>query len=156
MPGAPGPAPVTVTLCPPDQTPDWEAPLMACTRQKYVPFARPLTVSCVVVPFVEPCATIGVKLDEVLTCQVYETIPLGSVTADQEIVNGITTLAPLAGAVGVGAGGGAAAAGLAGMPVSTNVSASARPSLFLMVGNHLCSSKAGARTRKGCGPCDVT
>src|SRR5256885_8628491 len=123
MPGAAAPAPVTVTLCPADQTPDSKAPLMACTRQKYVPFARPLTVSCVVVPLVEPCATIGVKLDEVLTCQVYEAIPLGSVTADHEIVNGITTLAPLAGAVGVGAGGGAAAAGLAGGAGSTQTHA---------------------------------
>src|SRR5919198_6100958 len=37
-------------------------------------------------------------------------IPLGSLTADQEIVNGTRTLAPLAGESGVGAGGVAACA----------------------------------------------
>src|SRR2546421_2947578 len=50
----------------------------------------------------------GVKLDEALTCQLYATIPLGSVTDDHEIVKGSCTLAPAAGASGAGAGGGAA------------------------------------------------
>jgi hypothetical protein len=45
------------------------APLTACTRQKYVPFARPLTVSCVIPTFVEFCSAIVGKVEEVLTCQ---------------------------------------------------------------------------------------
>jgi len=50
----------------------------------------------------------GVKLDVELTCQLYATIPLGSLIDDHEIVKGSCTLAPAAGASGVGAGGGAA------------------------------------------------
>src|SRR5213593_2289120 len=74
-----------------------------------MPFPRPLTVSCVW-PLVEFRRITGEKVDDGLTCQLYATIPLGSLTADHEIVNGTTTFAPSAGARGVGAGGTAASA----------------------------------------------
>ena len=48
------------------------------------------------------------KVDDELTCQLYPTIPDGSLTAVHEIVNGSVTLAPSAGETGDGAGGGAA------------------------------------------------
>ncbi len=67
-PGAPGPTPVTLKLLPADHAPCVSVPFTAWTRQKYVPLARPLTVSCVG-PIVEFCRTTGVKLDEGLTCQ---------------------------------------------------------------------------------------
>src|SRR5690242_19778818 len=44
--GAP-PAPLIVKLRGCDHAPWTNWPLTACTRQKYVPSARPLTVSCV-------------------------------------------------------------------------------------------------------------
>src|SRR5262245_3857682 len=47
-----GPAPVTTTLRAAENNPDSNAPFTACTRQKYVPGGRPLTVPCVA-PFVE-------------------------------------------------------------------------------------------------------
>jgi hypothetical protein len=45
------------------------APLTACTRQKYVPFGKPLTVACVTLGLVESCRTFVGKVEEVLTCQ---------------------------------------------------------------------------------------
>jgi len=108
VPGAPGPAPLMVKLRAGDHAPCWNALLTAWARQKYVPFARPLTTSCVW-PFVEFWRITVVKLDEALTCQLYPRIPLGSLTADQEIVNGTWTVAPSAGARSPGAGGAAAA-----------------------------------------------
>jgi hypothetical protein len=59
---------------------------------------------------VELFAVIVEKVDEVLTCQLYAMIPLGSVTADQEIVNGAVTLAPETGESRPGAAGPAAVA----------------------------------------------
>src|SRR5689334_19712862 len=47
----------------------------------------------------------GEKLDEGLICQLYATIPLGSLTADHESVKGTVTDAPDVGAVGIGAAG---------------------------------------------------
>src|SRR5258707_13027591 len=88
------------------------APLAECTRQKYVPLGRPLTVSCVMPSLVEFCNATVEKEDEVLTCQLYPRMPLGSVTADQEIVKGDSVLAPAAGARSAGVGGAAAAAGM--------------------------------------------
>src|SRR3954466_4160989 len=46
-PGVPGPTPVTVKLRGADHAPCSNAPLTAWTRQKYVPFVRPLTTSLV-------------------------------------------------------------------------------------------------------------
>lgn len=60
------------------------------------------------------------KLDDVLTCQLYPRIPLGSVTDDHEMVNGESVLAPDAGASGAGAGGVAARAGTAAAKVIIN------------------------------------
>jgi hypothetical protein len=51
------------------------------------------------------------KVDEVLTSQLYARIPLGSVTADHEIVKGVGRFAPAAGDSNAGVGT-AAAAGL--------------------------------------------
>ena len=48
VPGAPGPTPVTLKLRAADHALCSNAPLTACTRQKYVPLARPLTVAAVV------------------------------------------------------------------------------------------------------------
>jgi hypothetical protein len=67
-PGAPGPVPVTVKLRALDHAPCTKLPLTACTRQKYVPAAKPLTVSWVW-PLVESRAITGAKVDEGLTCQ---------------------------------------------------------------------------------------
>ena len=53
-------------------------------------------------------AAIEEKLDDALTCQLYATMPLGSVTADHEMVSGAVTLAPEAGESGLGVGGVAA------------------------------------------------
>jgi len=106
VPGADALTPVTVKLLAADHAPCSNAPLTACTRQKYVPLARPLTVA-VVWPLVEFWRITGEKLDEVLTCQLYATIPLGSLTVDHESANGSCTLAPAAGAEGVGAAGAA-------------------------------------------------
>ena len=47
VPGADALTPVTVKLRAADHAPCSNAPLAACTRQKYVPFARPLMVSVV-------------------------------------------------------------------------------------------------------------
>ena len=52
-----------------DQALFTNAPLTDCTRQKYVPFGRPLTVSCVIPTFVEFCRAIVGNVAEVLTCQ---------------------------------------------------------------------------------------
>ena len=80
------------------------APLTACTRQKYVPFAMSLMVAWVTVPAVLPTAAVAAKLDVVLTFQLYaETGPEG---AAHEIENGVTTDAPLSGLTRVGAPGG--------------------------------------------------
>jgi hypothetical protein len=48
------------------------------------------------------------KVDDVLTSQLYAMIPLGSVTADQEMVSGALRVAPEAGESRLGAGGVAA------------------------------------------------
>src|SRR5690349_20377035 len=95
--GALAPVPVTEKDVGFDQFPCTNCPSTACTRQKYVPLLSPLTASCVA-PLVEFWATIVPKLDDVLTCQLYATMPLESVTEDQEIVKGTCTLAPLDGA----------------------------------------------------------
>jgi hypothetical protein len=57
------------------------------------------------------------KLDDVLTCQLYPRMPLGSVTDDHEIANGESVLAPDAGASKAGAAGVAAKAGTAAAKV---------------------------------------
>ena len=44
-------------------------PLTACTRQKYVPLAMPLTVARVTSPAVDPTAAVVAKSDRALTCQ---------------------------------------------------------------------------------------
>jgi hypothetical protein len=54
--------------------------------------------------------------DEGLTCQLYATIPLGSLTGAQEIVNGTVTCAPFAGLSDAGAGGELAVAELTVKP----------------------------------------
>src|SRR5919205_4017648 len=87
VPGEPGPAPVTVKLRAADHAPCSKAPFTACTRQKYVPFDSPLTVSCVW-PLVEFCKLTVENAEDVLTCQLYATMPVGSLTADHEIVHG--------------------------------------------------------------------
>src|SRR4051794_11915581 len=56
-----------------------------------------------VAPLVEFTATTSENADDGLTCQLYATIPAGSVTADQEIVQGSVTCAAFAGVSGVGA-----------------------------------------------------
>ena len=71
--------------------------------------ASPLTVSCVIVPVVELCRMTGDIDDELLTSQLYATMPFGSLTAFHEMVNGTVTDAPFDGDNGVGAGGAAAA-----------------------------------------------
>lgn len=68
LPSAPGPAPVMLKLRAPDHVPCTNAPLTACTRQKYVPLARPLTVSWVW-PLVEFCRITVEKVEVGLTCQ---------------------------------------------------------------------------------------
>src|SRR5438874_13383228 len=93
VPGAPGPTPATLKLRACDHAPCSNAPFTACTRQKYVPFARPLTASCVP-PLVEFCRITDEKFEDGLTCQLYATIPLGSVTDDHAIVKGSATVAP--------------------------------------------------------------
>jgi hypothetical protein len=62
---------------------------------------------------VEFWAAMVAKVEEELTCQLYPMIPLGSLTADQEIATGERELAPAAGETGVGADGEPAAAKLA-------------------------------------------
>src|SRR5262245_56591482 len=69
VPGAPGPVPVTWKLRTADHALVCSAESTAFTRQKYVPATRPLTVSCVVVALVESTSTSGLKLADVLTCQ---------------------------------------------------------------------------------------
>jgi hypothetical protein len=54
----------------------------------------------------------GEKPEEELTCQLYATIPLGSLTANQEMLNGTVTEAPLPGLRGEGAGGPAGGTGV--------------------------------------------
>jgi hypothetical protein len=76
-------------------------------------------VSWVALPLVEFCRVMVEKLEEVLTCQLYPIMPLGSVTDDHEIVNGETVLAPDAGEIKLGAGGVAAKAGTAAAMVRT-------------------------------------
>jgi hypothetical protein len=80
VPGA-GPKPVTVKLRTCDQ-PDWIDPAapptiwIPLTRQKYVPFGNPLTLSRVAAGisslhmFCDPCAMIVPKVELVPTCQV--------------------------------------------------------------------------------------
>jgi hypothetical protein len=70
-------------------------------------------------PLVEFWSVMVEKEDEVLTCQLYPMIPLGSETADHEIVNGESVLAPAAGEIRLGAGGVAANAGTAAANVTT-------------------------------------
>ena len=53
------------------------------------------------------------NVDEVLSCQLYPMIPLGSETADHEMVKGESVLAPAAGEIKLGAGGVAAKTGTA-------------------------------------------
>src|SRR2546426_99633 len=53
----------------------------------------------------EAWRTRGLMPAEGLPCKLYAMIPLGWVTADQDMVNGTTPLAPLAGARPVGAAG---------------------------------------------------
>jgi hypothetical protein len=65
----PGPAPVTVKLRVADHGPVSTVPLTALTRQKYVPFARPLTVACVTLGKVESWAARSEKFDALLTSQ---------------------------------------------------------------------------------------
>jgi hypothetical protein len=67
--GAPAPAPVTVKLRTVDHGPVTKLLLMACTRQKYVPVARPLTVSCVAGAVTEFWRAILANVDDELTCQ---------------------------------------------------------------------------------------
>jgi hypothetical protein len=59
---------------------------------------------------VELFAAMVENVDDVLTCQLYAIIPLGSVTADHEMVSGALTLAPEAGESRLGAAGVAAVA----------------------------------------------
>src|SRR5437899_2460258 len=61
------------------------------------------------------------------------TIPLGSLTADQEIVNGTRTFAPKAGARGVGAGGMAAAARPPAATPRTRTNSSVRAGRIFMM-----------------------
>ena len=71
-PGTPVPAPVTMKLRGDDQAPGSRAGLTAWTRQKYVPFGRPLTMSLVVAA---PTSSLGflsitdAKSDDRLTSQ---------------------------------------------------------------------------------------
>src|SRR4051812_7153234 len=66
--GNPALTPVTVKLRGADQAPWTNAPLTAWTRQKYVPFARPLTVSVLVGAVTEFCRAILANVDVALTC----------------------------------------------------------------------------------------
>jgi hypothetical protein len=68
VPGAPGPTPLAVKLWACDHAPWTITPFTACTRQKYVPSASPLTVSCVR-PIVECRRTTGVRVADGLTSQ---------------------------------------------------------------------------------------
>lgn len=104
---APALTPLTVKLLAADHALCTKFPLTDCTRQKYVPLPSPLTVSCVA-PMVELFVVMMEKVDDVLTCQLYAMIPLGSVTADQEMVSGALKVAPEAGESRLGAGGVAA------------------------------------------------
>jgi len=54
---------------------------------------------------VELLAVMVENVEDVLTCQLYAMMPLGSVTADHEMVSGALTLAPEAGESRLGAGG---------------------------------------------------
>src|SRR4051812_25353105 len=67
--GTPAPAPVTVKLRTADHGPCTTSLLTACTRQKYVPGARPLTVALVTGAVTESCRVIFVNVDDALTCQ---------------------------------------------------------------------------------------
>jgi hypothetical protein len=116
--GCPGPAPVTLKLRAADHALCTNELLTACTRQKYVPFGRPLTVSCVW-PLVELCNTVLEKVDEVLTCQLYPRMPLGSDAAAHEMVKGVGKFAPAAGDTNVGVD--TAAAGLATASMRTRI-----------------------------------
>jgi hypothetical protein len=100
---------LTVKLRVADQGPWTKLLLTAWTRQKYVPFARPLTVSCVAGAVTEFWRTMFAKLDVALTCQLYAVMPLGSEDCDHEMVNGSVTEAASAGESGVGAVGAATA-----------------------------------------------
>lgn len=104
---APELTPVTVKLLAADHALCTKLLLTDCTRQKYVPFPSPLTVSCVA-PIVELFAVMVENVEDVLTSQLYAMIPLESVTADQEMASGALTLAPDAGESRLGAGGVAA------------------------------------------------
>ena len=73
----------------------------------------------------------GVKLDEELTCQLYATIPLGSLTDDHEIVKGSCTLASLTGVSGAGAGGGAAKMRAAAPPKIATVRSETQSPFFI-------------------------
>jgi hypothetical protein len=65
------------------------------------------------------------KDDEVLSCQLYPAMPLGSLTADHEMVNGEVVLAPEAGEINEGAGGVAAKAEAA-KSIRTHIDTNAR------------------------------
>src|SRR5947209_19159190 len=117
--GCAAPAPVTFRLRDTDHALFTNAPFTTCTRQKYVPVGRPLTVSWVTLPLVEFCSAMAENVDELLTCQLYPTIPLESLTADQEIVSGESMPAPAARESKLGAGGVAAKAGTAAAMVTT-------------------------------------
>jgi len=67
--GTPAPAPVTWTLRIEDHGPCTRSLLTAWTRQKYVPAASPLTVSCVAGAVTEFCRAILTNVDDELTCQ---------------------------------------------------------------------------------------
>jgi hypothetical protein len=112
---------VTLTLRAAENALFTKEPFTACTRQKYVPLGSPLTVSWITLPLVEFCRVIVEKLEEVLTCQLYPMMPLGSLTADHEMVNGESVLAPDAGEIKLGAGGVAARAGMAAARVTTKM-----------------------------------
>jgi hypothetical protein len=73
---------------------------------------------------VEFCKATVEKVEEALTCQLYPAMPLGSLTADHEMVNGDVRFAAAAGEMSEGAGGAAAAAKVeaAKMTATTNSS----------------------------------
>src|SRR5947209_19802718 len=96
--GCAAPAPVTFRLRDTDHALFTNAPFTTCTRQKYVPVGRPLTVSWVTLPLVEFCSAMAENVDELLTCQLYPRIQLGSLTPNHEIVNGERVPEPAAGA----------------------------------------------------------
>ena len=67
--GSPALAPVTLTRRAVDHGPWTESLLTACTRQKYVPTASPLTRSLVAGAMTESCREILANVELALTCQ---------------------------------------------------------------------------------------